>query len=706
MAEVGGPGGDQERPVHNSVGSAGTAVQITNQYGAMTFRAAAPPGRGMIPHEVPEYTGHFVNRERSLSYLDGTVSGGTARSTRIVVLTGTRGIGKSTLAWHWLARMWERFPGGQLYVDLPSVDGAIDVALAGCLAGLGVDREWIAGGLELRRRLYRTCTAGPPMAVMVEDATEPAQVRSLVPNAAGSLVLVTSGGSLDELALDGATFVPVEQFESPYSRALLEAICGPDRLAADPPATDRLIGACDGLPLAVQVAAARIVRQDMTVAELVSELDDERRRLAGLSIGGREKVSEVFSTTYEGLPKLEALAYRRCALLPGPDFTSAEAAVMTELPDSRMRAILVDLASAGLVLREAAGRYRMPALVRLHARTVADLDEDPTIVVERLRQVVLHYASRAAYADVTVLERRRWADDGLRRDAPDNPFSGADGRGRALKWLAVEQACLLAAQEMATDHGWDLVAARLGEALTALYLSHRHLSGWIRSGLRGADAAARAARPALEARLRSLTSRPLTDSGRLDEARRQLDAARALAERVGDAVLLGSVWEFTGRYLDRTDPPAAVTAYRRSLAFTTEAGERRGAALATYFLGSALWESGTDQAAALEELHRADAEFEALGDGRMRGRVLGSLGHILAEQGRREEAIATLDAALDLLSEADAPYYEAQVHERLADLFEPTDAARAQRHLRRALENYQATNGPDAERLQARLSGS
>src|SRR2546430_1514913 len=83
----------------------------------------------------------------------------------------------------------------------------------------------------------------------------------------------------------------------------------------------------------------------------------------------------------------------------------------------------------------------------------------------------------------------------------------------------------------AARRGWDVEAAWLGESLSALYLHRRHLTGWIRSGLHGAEAAGRTGRPALEARLRSLTSRPLTDAERLDEAGRQLESARALAER-------------------------------------------------------------------------------------------------------------------------------------------------------------------------------
>jgi len=125
------------------------------------------------------------------------------------------------------------------------------------------------------------------------------------------VVLVTSNHALDELAHDGAQSLALEPLDVPSGLLLLSARCGAEAVAAEPAAAGRLVELCDGLPLALHVAASRVSpRHGRTLAVVADELGDETRRLAGLSRGGeRVSVSANFNLAYAGLPPEAARLY-------------------------------------------------------------------------------------------------------------------------------------------------------------------------------------------------------------------------------------------------------------------------------------------------------------------------------------------------------------------------------------------------------------
>lgn len=87
----------------------------------------------------------FVGRARALAVLDGWLpedSAGAGEAVVIAIITGTAGVGKTALAVHWAHRVAQRFPGGQLYVDLRGYSSGSPVrpieALAALLRSLGL----------------------------------------------------------------------------------------------------------------------------------------------------------------------------------------------------------------------------------------------------------------------------------------------------------------------------------------------------------------------------------------------------------------------------------------------------------------------------------------------------------------------------------------------------------------------------------------
>ncbi|WP_175409286.1 tetratricopeptide repeat protein, partial [Streptomyces sp. TRM64462] len=635
----------------------GNVVQAGNIHGGITFQVAPAPDPAVPPDQVPVPAVAFVNRTPELTALDtgldrATTQGGRSRIL-FDVITGIPGIGKTTLACVWADRAHDRFPDGQIYVDYGALrdgEGAdVSAAVAMGLRALGEDAERIPASLQERAALFRTRTAGRRILVVLDDVTQPAQVRPLLPKGHGSGVLVTSGSRLDELVMDGARLMPLEPLDRDSGLRLLSERCGADAVDAERPAAERLVELCAGHPKALQLAAARLLTgRRLTMAALAAELADESRRLSALALRGEHSVSAVLELSYRALPPDAARLYRILGWIPGGSFDTGTAAVAAGLGTAATEALVAVLEDASLLDLTDDGRHRFHSLVRLHARERAAAEDTPPgrpAVVER---VTRHYLVLTALADHALrADRLRIADlSALLRDAPD-PFA-APGGPDPLDWLDAERANILAVLREAAALGLDTQVWQLAEAFTALFLRLRYLGDWTESLELGAEAAARDMVPAAEARLRSLLSRPLTDLGAHDRAGAELDKAVACAETAGHLALSASVQEFHGRHLERTDPARAIAAYRRSAELNTQAGERRGVAIATFFLGGAQDAAG-EHTEALETLRRAHRDLLAVEDARMAARALAAIGTVHDHLGDADEALRVLaDAVRDL----------------------------------------------------------
>ncbi|MGW4549270.1 ATP-binding protein [Streptomyces violaceorubidus] len=658
----------------------------------------ASPATGWTspPDQVPVFNGPFSNRTAELATLEARHGGtGEGGSVRVDVLYGLPGVGKSAMAWRCAERTRGRFPDGQLYVDFAALrdqaaaatGGDVSEALAMCLRALPGGHLGIPDSLLDRANLYRSRTAGLRILLVLDDVSQAAQVRALVPKGPGSAVLVTSQGGMGELAVhDGARMVPVRPLDEHHGLRLLTDWCGAEAVEADQEAAKHLVRLCGGLPVALRVAAARLVTDEhaMSIAELAAELDDEAHRLAGLALDGEESsVSAVLGASYRMLPPDAARLYRLLGWLPFGRFDLGVAAVAVGADTRGAQRLLRVLAKASLVEGARDGRYRMHDLVRLHARERAAEEEPHTEEAALTERVGTHYLALTAFADLALRrERLRIADltDLLHRAT--DPFA-APGGPPPLEWLDTERTAVLAVLRAAVRQELYALAWRLAEAFSVLFLYRRYLRAWAETLELGIEAAAAATAgagtageveeaTAGEARLRSLLSRPLLDLGETDRARDQLRRAVALAETTGRLTLRASVQEFLGRCLDVVEPSEAAAAYRRSLELNERAGETRGAALATFFLGRALDARG-DHAEAMVLLRRARRDFEhrAEPDLRMAARARAAIGVAHDHLGDTGQAIHELrEAVRELRAAADGMQYEARARVELADIAE------------------------------------
>uniref|UniRef100_A0AAU2V8Y0 NB-ARC domain-containing protein n=1 Tax=Streptomyces sp. NBC_00003 TaxID=2903608 RepID=A0AAU2V8Y0_9ACTN len=700
-------------------------AELTGEAGVTPEGRAAPgnhagiASRGRLPSEgrpddVPALRTRFINRTDTLSALDGILATGASEAAHVgvLVVAGPPGVGKKATVRQCAHRSRAYFPDGQVYVDFAELRGRaggadVSAALGMCLRSLGVQEDYLPRTLPEQTRLLRERTGGRRLLFVLDNVDTPAQVRALVPNGPGSAVLVTSSTSLGELAIDGAELMPLAPLGMHSALELLADRCGQEAVDADRASAERLVELCGGLPVALHVVAARLLaRRRLTMAALAAELSDENRRLTAMSLRGEHPVSAVFDASYRQLEPEAARCYRLLSWIPGRTFETGAVAAALDADQFTTGSLLDALVEASLLEEAGENRFRFHELVRLHARERAAAEEPTGSQQALIERVLAHYLALTAFADRAVrLDRLRIADlTELLADNPD-PFAAEDAPA-PLDWLEAERANILAVLRAAGDHGLHARGWQLAEGFTVLFLHRRYVVDWKESLELGAAFASAALEPAAEARLRSLLSRPLMDLGEYDRARTELNTAQACAEVADHTQLRASVLEFLGRYWDRSDPARAIEVYEESARLNSEAGQARGAAIVTFFLGCAQDAAG-DSALALDTLRHAREALLGLADPdvRMAARATAAIGRAHDRLGQRAEAVRALRQAAQALRETGATHYEAQALLELADIAQREGGERVllRADLSRALEIHEAGGSPLAEEIRARL---
>jgi DNA-binding SARP family transcriptional activator len=321
--------------------------------GALTIpgsQAPAPPA---------DFTGRSDELARVAEHLSGP-------GVPIVVVTGGPGMGKSATAVVAAILVRRHFTDGQLFAELGGVDHprVPQDVLADILQSLGVPAQTIPRAGPARAAMYRSALAGRKVLVICDDAAHAAQVRSLIPAAGGSAVLVTSRSRLSGLA--GASSVTLGELPDEDALTLLDRAAGTGRTAGEPAAARAVVAACAGMPLAIRLAGAVLAaRPGLTVAALAR--DCTTGQVLDVLSAEDSSVRVAIGASYDALPGAAQIALSLAArAVPGeiPRWALTELAQGDDSVADR-------LAGVGLLMpataEESGQRYRMHPLVRAYA---------------------------------------------------------------------------------------------------------------------------------------------------------------------------------------------------------------------------------------------------------------------------------------------------------------------------------------------------
>ncbi|MGW5868129.1 tetratricopeptide repeat protein [Streptomyces sp. NPDC055239] len=635
---------DQQRVLQASSG-AGTKKAAPQLRG--TDKSAAARRRTVLEQsftQLPELEGPFVGRRAELARVAQWVHAARASTeTRptVVVLHGAPGSGRSSLAVRAAHDLRDQFRGACV-VDLRGESSqplSTRDALLHLLNRLGAPREQLlfrersSPEQQVKRlsELYHQYLTGLAVTVVLDDASDPAQVRTLVPERSDSLVIVTARKPL-ELPADLPAWVhqlPVEPLDAAGSEELLKEAAEDSSGPYDAESSDAVRELCGGLPLALRVAGSSIGAR--TTRQLASDL---------AAYGPVEPVERVLWLRYTDQSEPARRLLRRLALAGRASLGAAAAAALLGADEQEAARQLAALSRAGLVDHVRGSRYRLHDLVRAFALARLLDEEELTERTAAQERLIASYSELAG----SVI---RLVDGKMSTRAGQFDRHGFSSLDAALRWLDDESSFITATLRHAEGVDQEAVLNLLG-ALCDYCL------------LRG-------------------------DLYRLGEI-------SELTQAVDQGLLVRSVQWRTGiasRQLGELDQ--ARTTLTSVVDLYMEAQQDAGAALALCSLGITLHHQGnlTEASARLHEALELQASDELAGD---RAWTMHALAAVERDRSNLNQALGLLEASLTLHRENDSLHGEAWAHFQLGQLcLRMGDVPRAEEQLRSALELYGRT---------------
>jgi predicted ATPase/DNA-binding CsgD family transcriptional regulator len=532
-------------------------------------------------HGFPRALTSFIGRSEVVREVTGLVD-----QYRLVTVTGPGGAGKTRLAGEVAERVSGRFADGAWLVELAAVRDPAQVAWVvatslGVREQPGVPAEEVLARVLARQQL-----------LLVLDNCEHV-IGAVAQLCAGLLaacddvrVLATSR---EPLAVAGEAryrlaplSLPDEDGEAAAGRSEAVALFADRARRADArftldqdsgPAVGRLVTRLDGMPLAIELAAARV--EALGVAQLLDRLDDRFALLAGgdrLAAGRHRSLAATVEWSYKLLDEDEQGVFRRLAVFPGP-FTleAAEAVAGAGAGPAVLHLVDCSLLSPPQTGLDSRSRYAMLETLRAYgAGLLAEAGEHVGTATALARYATSVAEQAAAGPKTSIAEEvaaARWldAEDATIRQvlawALDHDPAGAVRLAAALGWwwllrgqLPGQYALLREAAGRAEPGSDSWCAAQLWLILAALFSSD--MAGTLEHATALRDAAAgRGPSRALADGFRERAT-ALVNLGRVAEAvgdaRQALAVAREIGYSAGEVSALG-ILSFTAGSSDDMD---------------------------------------------------------------------------------------------------------------------------------------------------------
>lgn len=585
--------------------------------------------RRVLSAEADTFIGRSVDLQALAAIFD--------KGARLVTLLGTGGAGKTRLAqrfaWTWIGD----FPGGVYFCNLAEardLNGIASAVARGLDVPLGSEDPVVQLGHAI---------AGRGECLLILDNFEQvtqyamATIGRWFDRAPETTFIVTSR---ERLSVAGEQVLALAPLHEREAVALFEARARTQQPGFSVSPANRgdvtaIVQTLDGLPLAIELAAARI--RILSPAQLRERLKERFKVLAGVRTSSVRQgtLKAAIDWSWDLLSPWEQSALAQLSAFEG-GFTLPAAECVVDVSEWSEAPFAMDivqaLADKSLLRVETDrpgidepwfGMYRSIqeyTAEKLHVPA----NDGPAGEVATWRRHGEHFASFGQEDAITALDMHEGVGRRRALVAEIGNLSAACRRAIAREDGPVASAACRAA--------WVVFALR-GPATEAVALSEAVL----RMG---------SLEPGDRARVRRVAGLALRMSGKAAAARLQIEGAlelyRSIGDNNGEAVVLGNLGLIA---MEQGRTPEAVVLQEAALAIHSEAGDRTGAGVALGNLGILSRRKG-QPAQAREQYLRALAIHREVGNRVNEGVVLGNLANLLFDQQRLEEAREENDAAL------------------------------------------------------------
>jgi len=632
----------------------------------LAARAAGPrPGRIAQPDTLPPETAEFVGRSEELELLTREHDA----APRVKVIEGTAGVGKTALALQAARAVAGQYPDGTFYLNLHSHDpghpslGAAE-ALHRLLRMLTTPATPIPDATGERAALLRAQLSRRRAIVILDDAGQDDQIRPLLPGAGECLILITTRRTFP--GLEGVRALTLEALPVNDAITLFQRVAGP-RTAQDEAEAAVAVQLCGRLPLAIQLAAARLARDyPPRIGDLVEELSRSPAR-AGSTGSASPEVLSAFDLAYRCLDPAHQRFFRRLGVSPCAYISLPAAAALGGGTLAEAEEAVAALLGHHLLARAPAGQFQFHDLIRGYAAKRAAQEDSRSEQRQAVGRLLDYYLRTANEADLALHPfRRRMTVPRPRRPAAGTALSAQQD---AAGWLDAEWRNILQAADYAGRHEWKERCADLTHALAGFLEIRAYWDEAIVAHTLALQASRDLADPARTAQASLELSEVSQQTGRYEAALPLAEEAagicRSLADRRGEADALdqiGMAHQRAGRS-------------REALAYFHEArilyhyiADQDGVATTLSHSGIASWQLGR-YPDATEHLYEALSVYQGVGDRRGEAKTLNNLGRMQLYLGYHRDALEGYQKSLEIFRQIGGAQNEAILYHNIGAVY-------------------------------------
>lgn len=574
------------------------AVSVSNE--SMTTNSVTFP----IPHQIPSPPPDLTGRDEELKELAGLVEKGAT----VIGLRGMGGVGKTALAYSLAEKIKDRFPDGQLFVNMMGARPLTPAEAMGQVIRSFYPEVSLPENEAEIANLYRSILQGKRALMLLDNVLDEPQARPLIPPSSCLLVIT----SRYKFSLPGLIAKDIFVLRLDKAAELLQRTAS-ENVQGSAGSWEELARLCGCLPVALRAAAGFLANTPGSSPEkYIQDLHDERKRL-GL-IGrerGEEDVVSKFSLSYGRLEAETARVFREISVFPSDFDALAEEKVCRDEGHTHLNTLLrwslVEYQRPG---EDRPGRYHLHDLIRLFAIGRLAEDGGETARNAAFQRHALHYRDILKSADDLYKKGEENVRAGLK-------LFDLEWINIQAGWTWVESMTIQVNQSMASETSDD---KELAQRLCISYLT---------------DAGDY---------VLSLRSHPYDQIRRLNIA---LVAARRLKDRKGEGAILGNLG-IANKNLGETQK--SLKCHKQSLAIEREIGNRRGEGNALSSLGMAYKNLG-EYEKGLEFQKMALAIAREIENRRGEGTALNRIGMVYKNLGEYEKALEYHEQALAIARE-------------------------------------------------------